>query len=477
MGSIRLSRILRKETSFTVQGILDAVGAPLAVCGSDGELLLGTDPGMNSGENGVPVILEGRVLGHVFGGGAARPVASLLEHLAEREVEKRALARETLEKYKEIHLLYRMSERISTRLDLEEVAGAVLDEARQTIQATGGSVMLLKEETGNLEIAAGVGQEQPDKMTLGPGLGIAGSVFVSGRAEIVNNAPCDPRFLPGSQKIESLMCAPLRSKARVFGVMNLSSREAVEYTAAELKLLNALASQAASAIENAILHEKRIRQERIRSNLERYVASQIVDVILDAPEEISLASENRHIAVLFSDIRNFSGTCESLAAEDVVGYLNTYFTAMVEEIFRSRGTVNKFVGDMIVALFGAPVPMEKAETAAIRAAVRMQKRLQSLDDAWIRDHFHTGVGVSAGRVVVGNIGSPRHMDYTAIGDEVNVASRLQAEAKGGQILVSRTVYEAGRDVFSFRPMGPIRVKGKQKPVETYEVLYGGKTGT
>jgi adenylate cyclase len=145
---------------------------------------------------------------------------------------------------------------------------------------------------------------------------------------------------------------------------------------------------------------------------------------------------------------------------------------MVEEIFRSRGTVNKFVGDMIVALFGAPVHMENAETAAIRAAVHMQKRLQSLDDAWIRAHFHTGVGVSAGRVVVGNIGSPRHMDYTAIGDEVNVASRLQAEAKGGQILVSRTVYEAGRDVFSFRPMGPIRVKGKQKPVETYEVLYG-----
>lgn len=336
--------------------------------------------------------------------------------------------------------------------------------------------MLLNEETGNLEIAAGMGREQAHKVTLGPGQGIAGYVFVSGRAEIVNNAPSDPRFKPGPQKVQSLMCTPLRSKDRVFGVLNMSDRNPVEYTSAELKLLNALASQAASAIENAILHEKRIRQERIRSNLERYVASQIVDLILDTTEDVSLASENRHITLLFSDIRNFSGTCESLAAEEVVEYLNTYFTAMVEEIFRSHGTVNKFVGDMIVAFFGAPIHMENAETAAVTAAVRMQKRLRSLDDDWIRAHFHTGVGVSAGRVVVGNIGPPRHMDYTAIGDEVNVASRLQAEAKGGQILVSRNVYEAAQDPFTFRPMGPIRVKGKRKPVETFEVLYGGSPG-
>lgn len=476
MGSIPLSRILRKGASSAVQGILDAVETPLAVCGPEGDLLLGRGSVVSTCKKGVPVILEGKTLGCVFGGGAARSVASLLEHLAEREMEKRALARETLEKYKEIHLLYRMSERISARLDLEEVAGLVLEEARQSIQATGGSVMLLNEESETLDIVSGVGQEQLQKVMLAPGTGIAGHVLLSGRAEIVNDAPHDPRFKPGPQRIHSLMCAPLRSKDRVFGVLNMSHRHAVEYTAAELKLLTALASQAASAIENAILHEKRIRQERIRSNLERYVASQIVDLILDATEEVSLVSENRHIAVLFSDIRDFSGTCESLAAEEVVAYLNRYFTAMVEEIFRTRGTVNKFVGDMIVALFGAPIRMENAEAAAIQTAVRMQERLRSLDDPWIRAHFHTGVGVSAGRVVVGNIGSPRHMDYTAIGDEVNVASRLQAEAKGGQILVSRNVYEAAQDAFDFRPMGPIQVKGKRKPVETFEVLYGGKSG-
>lgn len=137
MGSIRLSRILRKEASSAVQGFLDAMGSPLAVCGPNGELLLGADSGPCTDGRGVPVILEGKTLGCVFGGEEAGSFATLLEHLAERELEKRAVARETLEKYREIHLLYRMSERISARLDLADVAALVLDEARQSIQATG----------------------------------------------------------------------------------------------------------------------------------------------------------------------------------------------------------------------------------------------------------------------------------------------------------------------------------------------------
>lgn len=469
MGSVNLKKILKRETFKTIEDVLEVLDTPAALYGPDGEYLMG-EPSAGF-LRGVPVMLGQEALGWVRGGKGASPLAKLLEHLAEKEEEKRALVEETLEKYKEINLLYRLSERISSRLDLREVAGLVLDEAKRSIKASGGSVMLKNENTGGLEIIAGIGNENEQKAELGPGHGIAGHVLVSGRAEIVNSAPDDPRFKPGGGSINSLMCAPLISNNKVMGVINMSHEEEIEYTAAELKLLTVIASQAASAIENAVLHEKRIKQERIRGNLERYVARQIVDLIMDASDDVSLVSENRHIAILFSDIRNFSTTCESLAPEEVVGYLNTYFTAMVEEIFRSSGTVNKFVGDMIVALFGAPVRMESSEKAAIEAAVRMQKKIQSLDEKWIRSHFHTGVGVSAGRVVVGNIGSPRHMDYTAIGDEVNVASRLQTAAKGEQILVSRNVYEATGDDFTFRHVGPIKVKGKSKPIETYEVLY------
>jgi len=133
--------------------------------------------------------------------------------------------------------------------------------------------------------------------------------------------------------------------------------------------------------------------------------------------------------------------------------------------------VNKFVGDMIVALFGAPFEVENHEICAIESAIAMQQRICAIPIEWIRSHFLTGIGISSGRVIVGNIGSPQHMDYTAIGDEVNVASRLQSIAQGGQILVNRTVYEAAKSAFSFREVGTLTVKGKSQTVDVFEVLY------
>jgi adenylate cyclase len=465
---LMLRRILKGDAGRVVDDLLGALGNTVSILSADGEVILGR--GFGQAAERIPVILKDEVLGWVAGDGALDSVAALLRLLAGREQEKRELARETLEKYREIHLLYRMSELVAEKLDLAGVAGLVIEEARRTIPATGASVMLADPVTGVLEVAAGFGGEHPAKTVLGPGEGVAGSVMASGRAELLNNARVDPRFKPGSFEVHALMCAPLRCKDKTRGVINMSHKAGVEYTAADLQLLSALAAQAASAIENVILHERRVQQERIRGNLERYVPSQVVDLILKDRNEVSLASERRHIAVLFSDIRDFTFTCEALSPEEVVSHLNTYFTEMVEEIFENEGTVNKFVGDMIVALFGAPVRLENPEASAVRTAVSMQERIRGIREPWIHEHFHTGIGVSAGRVVVGNIGSPRHMDYTAIGDEVNVAARLQSRARGGQVLVSRNVYERARNGFHFRPMGPIQVKGRQQPVDTYEVV-------
>ncbi|MFP4037824.1 MAG: adenylate/guanylate cyclase domain-containing protein, partial [Desulfobacteraceae bacterium] len=416
-------------------------------------------------------VLEGRTLGWVYGGAGARVAVDLIMHLAHRELERRSLAAETLERYKELHLLHRLSESISSRLELSEVAGVILNEAMGSVQATSSSLMLADESDGFLRIVAAVGTENQEKTLLKRGRGIAGHVLSTGVPEIVNNAPADPRFKPGRVRVHSLMCAPLKSKDRVFGVINMSNERPKEYTAQDLTLLTTLAGQAASAVENALLHEKRIQQERVRGNLERYVAPQIVETIMAEGGDASLQPQSRHIAVLFSDIRGFSSTCEALAPEEVVRHLNKYFTAMVEEIFNRNGTVNKFVGDMIVALFGAPVSAGGEEETALETAVAMQRRIQTIDDPWIRSNFHTGMGVSSGLVVVGNIGSPSHLDYTAIGDEVNVAARLQAEARGGQILVSRAVKEAAGERFRFLPMGMVPVKGRSRPVEVFEVIY------
>lgn len=466
---ISLRKLIDKEVSSILNDIIDAIGTPISIHDAGGSFLIGYDTADEADR--YPVELSGNVIGWVRGGKKANPVATLLSYLASKEFEKKAIARETLDRYKEINILYNISERISASLDLKEVARLVIDEASRSIEGNSASVMLLNEETGTLEIVSALSKEYDEDNTVIRYEDIARTVLRNGRAVIVNDISNDPRYAKGADNSTSLICVPLKTKDRVIGVINISSGDQTDYAAADLKLLSTLASHAASAIENAVLHEKRIKEERIKSNLERYVASQVVKAIMDAKGDISLKSEKRNIAILFSDIRNFTSTCESLAPEEIVGYLNEYFTHMVEVIFSHEGTVNKFVGDMIVALFGAPSRLADNERQAIEAAIEMQERIRSIPNTWIKNNFDTGIGINSGEVVVGNIGSPRHMDYTAIGDEVNVASRLQSIAKGGQILVSRSVYDVTYNTFRFRGFGRVKVKGKKRPVEVFEVIY------
>uniref|UniRef100_A0ACD5GSN0 Adenylate/guanylate cyclase domain-containing protein n=1 Tax=Desertifilum tharense IPPAS B-1220 TaxID=1781255 RepID=A0ACD5GSN0_9CYAN len=381
------------------------------------------------------------------------------------------MANETLERYKEINLLYEISGKISTCLDVQAIANLVLDEARRLIAATSGSLMLFNEESQSLQIIAAFGIDSPSKMLMKLGEGIAGNVLLSENAEVVNGVQYDSRFLPGPHPVHSLICAPMKTKSRVLGTINISHADPIQYSAADLKLVTALASQAASAIENALLHEYKLKEERIKSKLERYLAPQIVKAIIESQSEIALETGKRNIAVLFSDIRNFTTKCEELVPEEIVAYLNEYFSQMVDVIFTHEGTVNKFVGDMIVSMFGAPNKLVDSERKAIETAIAMQQRLRNFPGDWIRENFITGIGISSGEVIVGNIGSPQHMDYTAIGDQVNVASRLQSIAQGGQILVSRSIYDLTQELFDFKEVGFVKVKGKKTKVEIFEVIY------
>ncbi|NJK34164.1 MAG: GAF domain-containing protein [Oscillatoriales cyanobacterium SM2_2_1] len=400
-----------------------------------------------------------------------RIFADLTAHYLQRELDRRILAAEALEKYREITFLYAFSGKIASCLGIREVCQLVIAEAHKLIPSTSAMVMLYQEADHRLEMIASISPSTTPPLSLSPTQGIEGHVFTSGRAEIVNHVSADPRHDSSYPTDYALICAPLKTQDRVMGIIRIGTSEQIHYTAAELKLFTALTAQASAAIENALLHEHKIREERIKSNLERYLSPQVAQTVISATGEISLTTSKRRLTMLFSDIRNFSSHCEELDAEDMVTYLNEYFTHMVSVIFSHRGTVNKFVGDMIVAMFGAPATLPNHEQRAIAAAIDMQRCLAKIPVPWIQQHFLTGIGISTGEVVVGNIGSPQHMDYTAIGDEVNVAARLQGLAKGGQILVSRSVYDAARSNYTFRPYGDIVVKGRKNPVEIYEVIY------
>jgi adenylate cyclase len=186
-----------------------------------------------------------------------------------------------------------------------------------------------------------------------------------------------------------------------------------------------------------------------------------------------LRGDRRRISVLFCDIRGFTTISEGLPPEKVVQLLNEYFERMVEVVFRNNGTLDKFIGDGMMVIFGAPEDDPYQEEHALKAAIEMQSELRGLAEKWKPEglNLRIGIGINSGPAIVGNIGSSRRMEYTAIGDTVNLASRLESATKelGVGILISEYTHNALRGSFQFRNMGSVHVKGRLDPVLTYSV--------
>jgi adenylate cyclase len=218
-------------------------------------------------------------------------------------------------------------------------------------------------------------------------------------------------------------------------------------------------------------------RDKVKSTFAHYVSHQVMDSILKSGSGLQLTGDRRRITVLFCDIRGFSTISEKLPPEKVVRLLNEYFESMVEVVFRNNGTLDKFIGDGMMVLFGAPEDDPYQEEHAMKTAIEMQEELHRLAEKWAPEGvmIRSGVGINSGPAVVGNIGSSRRMDYTAIGDTVNLASRLESATKdlGVGILVSEYTYIALKGNFRFKEMGSIHVKGRTDPVLTYTLAEEG----
>ncbi|HEY6415978.1 MAG TPA: adenylate/guanylate cyclase domain-containing protein [Acidimicrobiales bacterium] len=204
-----------------------------------------------------------------------------------------------------------------------------------------------------------------------------------------------------------------------------------------------------------------------------YVAREVADAILRDPEHLVLAGERCDVSVLFCDLRGFTSLAERLPPEQVVLLLNQFYTLAVDSTFKHGGTLDKFLGDGVMAIFGAPIRHPDHATQAVRAAVAMRAAAEELSDKRQREGklpITVGIGVSAGEAVAGTMGTEDRMEYTVVGDSVNLAARLEAEAQPGQILVSGATFERVREVVWARSLGLIKLKGKEEPVEAYEVL-------
>lgn len=214
------------------------------------------------------------------------------------------------------------------------------------------------------------------------------------------------------------------------------------------------------------------KEERIKVMFQKYVPQDVVNEIVQNPDA-ALVGKNSNVTVLFSDIRSFTTISESMTPEDLVNALNRYFTIMVDIIYKRKGVIDKYIGDAIMAIFGAPKEYGDDVQQAVLAGIEMMDNLERFNVEQRKNNskeFHIGIGINYGPVTVGNIGTSQKMDYTVIGDAVNLASRLEGLTKEYQtpIIISEGTYESVKNYFYMREIDRVRVKGKLKPVKIYE---------
>ncbi len=213
-------------------------------------------------------------------------------------------------------------------------------------------------------------------------------------------------------------------------------------------------------------------RERLHGTLGRYVSGDVAERILSEDDDLALRGEVRHVSVLFLDVRGFTTISEKLTPSEVVALLNEYFDVVVDRVGAHGGTVNKFIGDAAMCIWGAPKPAEQAERSAVLCALEIQTRAAQLSSERKRRGLTTvgfGIGINAGEAVAGNLGAAKRLEYTVIGDAVNLAQRLESQARAGEVLVSQRVYEKVASEVEALPREPVKLKGKSKPVPLWEI--------
>jgi adenylate cyclase len=376
-----------------------------------------------------------------------------------------------------LSLLYQVSRALAELVSVGEVVEQVLELALQVEGVERGYAMLLDDKGGFLP--AVMRYRDPNLAAQGTQMILSQSiiqrVLEGGVPLLVQDVRQDPRL--GSSRsialsgMQSAMCAPLRSGTKVYGLLyvdNLVKRGM--FSQEDLNIFSVIAAQAGLSIERVYTRQEVAQQIIQRSALERFLSPGIAKKIASEAADIQLRGDTQKLTVLFSDIRGFTSMAEHMTPQQTVDILNDYFTAMTERIFEREGTLDKFLGDGLMCLFGAPFSKGEDALNAVRTAVDMQHVLVQINRDFQKP-LRMGIGINTGPAVVGYMGASRRMDYTAIGDVVNVASRLTAHAAPDQILISAATREDIGKALPVRALEPIRVKGKTDAIEVFEVLW------
>jgi len=415
----------------------------------------------------------------------APPVSAKLEHRSSegfRPVAQVTDIEQLKRDYEKLRIANELNRAIGLESDIDRLLSRLLDETFKLLPADRGVILLMDPQSRQLAPRA-VKHREPGRTHEAINLSstIINQVFQSGTSVVTMDAMADQRFSYAQSiiagGIRSTMCVPMIHQSQLFGIIHIDSLLVMtSFSEKDLQILDGVAAQAAQAVDNAYKAKALERSALARRNFERLLPPEVVEQVVSGNVQLERHGELRPTTVMFTDVRGFTSWSERHTPAHIVSVLNDYFELMVDAIHRHKGTLDKFMGDGIMALFGAPLSSGNDAVNAVDCALEMVRFLAQFnrEHESSGDHFSIGIGINTGSVVAGYMGSSKSMEYTAIGDPVNLASRLCAAATPGQILVSSDTLAAVGHRYTSEALPPIKVKGKQHPVNLFQITgYAG----
>jgi adenylate cyclase len=381
--------------------------------------------------------------------------------------------------YEKLRRAHEFHRRIGETRDVRAVLRKVLELAFEMLKADNGVVLTADEMSGELHT-------DPDLVMQRNGTGdeivlsdtVLNEVKQKRAGVLIFDALIDSRFKAAesivSQGIRSAMAVPLLAGGQnLKGILFLDSRQRTRaFQQKDLEILSGIAGQAGELLQVAELERRMEEQKRLRDNLKRYLAEEFLESVANTASE-ALREQETEITVLFSDVRGFTTLSENSDPKEIVDMLRGHFDAMSGTIFQNKGLLDKFIGDCVMAFWGALPPTPDHAYLAFTTALQMQREADRFNEELKKKNrppLTIGIGIHTGRAVVGLMGSKRRPEYTAIGDSVNLSSRLCSIAKAGEILVSEAARDAAGDGFDYQPLALTQVKGREKKVALYRLL-------
>ncbi len=395
-------------------------------------------------------------------------------HTQSRSVSSGRLPELNLDANDILQNFYQVSSRLNMILDLRELLDAIMEEVLRLVPAERGFLLMTRQD--GAELVPMVVSAPPSDTPFLISSTIARQVLREGVALLTSDARADFGSHESiiSQNIRSVLCVPLVGRLGVLGLIHLDSPGFERFSIRDRELLTAVAYQAALGIERARLTEQVRKEETLRQQFSRFlspdVARTVAQQIADTGD-LPMKPVEQEATVLFSDIQGFTSMTETLPPLELQNLLNEYLSVMTDVIFEHGGTLDKFIGDGIMALFGAPVFYEDHARRAIDTALGMLKQHERLmakvDPA---KHFRIRIGVNSGRVISGLVGTRERLEYTVHGDTVNTASRLEGKAEPNSVYTSEATVEQLGDAYVFQEVGMLQLKGKAQTVRAFRVI-------